>query len=133
MKFKSIILSALIITSTGLHAASSSSGELGISNQTSYSVSFAINRLCSNEMGSVTAYSIKTFPVADIVKLCDENNTCEITAYDQSNCTGVRIGRAMIDFVNHKMEIIPDPLTKVTMAGSVGLDQYNLFFNANPG
>jgi hypothetical protein len=134
MKFKLIILSKLMLTAciiinTYAHAASVELSEFGISNQTSYSISFAINRLCSSELGSVTGYSIKTFPVKDIIKLCDENNTCEITGYDQQNCTGVRIGKAIIDFVHNKMEIVPDPITKVNISGSIGLYQYNLFFN----
>jgi hypothetical protein len=129
MKFKMTVLIALITASTRIYAAPTMDlGELGISNQTTRSLSFTINNNCSSEIGNVTGYSIKTIPATHIIRSCAGVNTCEIIGYDRPNCTGNAVGGAKINFTRNEMEVISKHIDNIGVFGSIGVYQYNLFF-----
>jgi hypothetical protein len=131
LKFVSLTSLLLLSASTWIHAAPAVDvGELGISNQTRQSLSFTVNKICSNDIGDVLGYSIKTVKVTKIIKACAESKTCEILAYDRPNCKGYLIGGVKIDFLNRNMEVIsPINPDDINVGGSIGLYEYNIFFS----
>ncbi|GEM_PF-3409207 len=140
MNFKIATLTVLITASTSIYAYAATPlknvGELGISNQTSYSLSFSVNHICSNVIGNISGYSIKTVSVVKIIKSCAAgslHNTCDITGYDRLDCQGKAVGGVKIDFANHQMEVMSNNVNNISVAGSIGSYQYNIFFNEDYG
>ena len=134
MRFKVVALISLLTASAGLYAGQVRDiGEFGISNQTPHILSFSINNVCSADIGFVTGYSVKTVPVAEVVKTCSDSKSCNIVAYNQKNCTGDDVGGADINFIDRHMQVNSKGNSDISILGSMGLYQFNLFYYEKNG
>jgi hypothetical protein len=133
MKIKflgSLCLAALLSVSTWAHAKTLEVGEFSVANETSYLLSFSVNKVCSADIGDISAYSIKSIDLPIILKLCATSNTCEIVAHDAERCTGNPVGTINLNFIQRSMEILnPKNPHNITLGGSIGFYEYNIFFN----
>jgi hypothetical protein len=98
-------------------------GDLKISNDSKYELSFGINKVCSTEFGTVDAASITVIPAASLAKACAYNLTsCETKVYDAPSCSGKQVATIIFDTTGWGVEsIIPSGIT-------VKGNGFNLFF-----
>lgn len=128
MTFKLAAITTLMTASAYIYAAPTmNSGKFGISNRTTYDLYFSVNNSCSNDIGHVSAYDIKSVPASNIIDSCSGSALCEIIGYDGSNCTGNAVGGVKINFEHHIMELIQGNNNKIGVGGSIGFSEYNIF------
>lgn len=130
MRFRYIALMTLAIASVANAAPLRNAGEVSISNQTSSTLSFTINNVCSNDIGNVYSYSIKTISQATLLRVCG-GNLCRIEGYDQPNCLGNTVGGEELGFEDGVVVSMRMFYGKIDYldGGSIGPDGNAIFYN----
>lgn len=124
MKFsKSKIISMFLIGSSLVGISTfASAGDLKISNDSKYDLSFSINNTCSEDFGIIDSQSIKVIPEANFNKACSYNSSrCETTVYNSAYCSGKQIGTVVFDTKYGVQGLYPN---EFTFKGN----GFNLFF-----
>ena len=97
-KLQKLALLAALASTSAFAQDPQPSSEFSIVNNTSSIISFKVNKVCSNEIGDVSEYSVKSLQLNDIMKACAGTVPCNITAYEQAECSGEKIGNAKYTF-----------------------------------
>lgn len=122
------ILNIILCTSLSATPFLANAENLKIANSTYYDLSFAVNKVCSNEFGTVTRETIKIIPEKEFKKACEANSTnCFTEVYDHPNCKGNKISEVGFDIslgVTYLSGNIPTHIS-VTGCG------FNLFFTTS--
>lgn len=132
MRLRYLGLMTLVMASVVNAAPLRNAGEVSISNHTNSTLSFTINNVCSNDIGDVYSYSIKTISQATLLKVCG-GNLCRIEGYDQPNCLGNTVGGEELSFENGEIVSMSMFNGKIDYlgGGSIGPDGNAIFFNDN--
>ena len=73
-------------------------GDLKITNDTNFDLSFKINKLCSDGFGNVNSQTIKIVSESTLKKACAFNpKFCALTVYNKANCGGKDFAKLGLD------------------------------------
>lgn len=95
-----LIRSIAIISSLLTMPVLVNAGDLKISNDSKYDLSFSINNTCSEEFGVVSNRTMKVIPERSFNKACEYNQgNCETKVYNATACSGKQV--AVVVFNTH--------------------------------
>jgi len=119
-KVASLVALASITTVAVAHV-----NDLRINNSSRTTLSFAVNGVCSPEMGVVYASSVKNIPNRNLTEACRFNpHNCEMVAFSNGECRGYPFAAIYMDITSVGVMRV----TSIDGTFTVGANGFELFF-----